>query len=169
MRWTRRSDTALGGQRRDRGTSLVEVLIAVVLLGGAVTGTLTAVRSATFASALQRDHATAHAWLQSAADALYARDKVLCDPGAADQGRAAVTAAYAATVRLVPNPEGWAESQIGIIDVGFWNAVPLANGVTRFAFGDVCHETIGLGLQMIEIEVRSPSGRILEQVEIVKS
>lgn len=154
---------------RDVGVSLIEVLLAVVLMGTVVTGTLTALRSAVSASSVQRDHATAHAWLQSAADALYATDKVSCDPLAPDHGASNTSAAYEALVRSVTNPERWEATQIRVADVAFWNAIPIGNGRTAYTFGALCHETLGLGLQLVEIEVRSPSGRILEQVQIVKS
>src|SRR5215216_2744948 len=55
----------------DAGTSLVEILVCVVLMGMVVTAILATLRTSVSASSLNRDHANAHAWLQSASDVLY--------------------------------------------------------------------------------------------------
>lgn len=118
--------------------------------------------------ALQRDHARAHAWLQSASDILYAAPKTPCDGTLPDAGEATVRAAYDAVVDAVPNPPEWRDWQIRIVPtVEFWNAANLdADPDVEYFFGNTCDPS--LGLQLIEIEVRAPSGEIIETVEIVK-
>lgn len=48
---------------RDLGTTFIEILVAIVLLGMTVVATLVALSSTLVATALDRDHANAHAWL----------------------------------------------------------------------------------------------------------
>ena len=149
---------------------MLEAVLSIALTGLLVTGTLTLMNSTILASTLQRDHANAHAWLQSASDRLYSTDKLSCDPSAPGAGESAVRAAYDLTIDAVPNPSGWTDSQIRIVPpVEFWNAAD-ANGdaTAEFFFGSECHDGDGLSLQRIELEVVSPSGAIIETVEIVK-
>lgn len=154
----------------DAGFSLVEAVLSIALLGLLATGTMTLMFSGLKAGTLQRDHANAHAWLQSAADRIYAIDKEPCNAADADHGESAVRAVYDAAVDAVPNPEGWTDSQIRVVPpVEFWNAVD-ANGdqISEFSFGADCQDSQGLTLQRIELEVVSTSGVIIEAVEIVK-
>jgi prepilin-type N-terminal cleavage/methylation domain-containing protein len=154
-------------QRRD-GFTIVECLIAIVLLGGVIAGTLAALRASTVGGSIQRDHARAHAWLQSASDILYAADKVNCNTADADAGEAKVRAAYDVIIRSVPNPPEWAEWQLRFVrGVQFWNSANTdADPDIEFFFGANCDPS--LGLQLIELEVRSPNGNIIETVELVK-
>ena len=62
------------GTRRDRGFTLIEIVIGVALMGLVVGGTMTLLGTTIRASRLDRDHSNAHAWLQTASDMLYARD-----------------------------------------------------------------------------------------------
>jgi len=65
---------------RDRGVSMIEILFAIVLMGLVMGAILTTLRVTIMASATDRDHANAHAWLQTSADVLYARTLVPCAP-----------------------------------------------------------------------------------------
>jgi len=149
--------------------TLIEILVAVVLIGTVVVATLGALRISILGGTVHRDHANAHAWLQSASDVLYAREKVDCSSTDPDGGRAAILTQYQPTVDVVPNPETWTNSQIKLIDIQFWNATDTDNdGIVEYRFGNVCQATINLSLQRITLEVRSPNGRIIEQVELIK-
>jgi prepilin-type N-terminal cleavage/methylation domain-containing protein len=155
--------------RRDSGFSLIEILIAVVLLGGVIAGTMAALRATTMSGALHRDHSRAHQWLQSASDILYAQDKEACDASEADKGEQRIRDAYNLVVDdEVQNPTGWADWQIEVIEpVKFWNAGNLdADPDPEFFFGSDCDPS--LQLQLVTLEVRAQSGRIIERVEIVK-
>lgn len=155
--------------RRDRGGSLIEILIAIVLLGGVVGGTLAMLRTTILSGAVQRDHTKAHAWLQSSSDVLYSTPKTNCDPLETDSANENdVRAAYDVIVKYTPNPEDWADWQIRVVEpVLFWNSGQIdADPDVDFYFGSDCDSS--LGLQLIELEVRAPSGRIIESVEIVK-
>ena len=125
-------------------------------------------RTTILSGAAQRDHTKAHAWLQSSSDVLYASAKINCVPTETDiKNEQDVTAAYNVIVKYTPNPEDWADWQINVVKVLFWNAGQVdADPDVDFYFGPDCDPS--LGLQLIELEVRAPSGRIIEQVEIVK-
>lgn len=56
--------------RRDSGATLIEILVSIVLIGTAVVATLGALRISMVGGTIHRDHANAHAWLQSASDVL---------------------------------------------------------------------------------------------------
>ncbi len=168
---TRDDPTAVPRQRDDydQGISLIEILVAIVLIGTVVVATLGALRISILGGTVHRDHANAHAWLQSASDVLYAREKVDCSTTDPDGGKVAILAQYQPTVDIVPNPETWTNSQIRLIDVQFWNATDTdSDGIVEYRFGTVCQDTINLSLQRITLEVRSPNGRIIEQVELIK-
>ena len=153
----------------DSGFSLVEILVSIVLIGTAVVATLGALQISILGGTIHRDHANAHAWLQSASDVLYASDKVDCDTLAADGGKAVILAAYEPIVNAVVNPETWADSQIAITELEFWMATDTnSDGIVEYRFGTTCQDSIHLGLQRLTLEVRSPNGRIIEQVEIIK-
>lgn len=153
---------------RDRGLTLVEIVIAIVLIGGVIAGSMAALRASTIASTIHRDHSNGHAWLQTASDILYASPKVGCDAALADNGEAAVRAAYNTVVDNVPHPQGWEDWQIRILPpVQFWNAGNLdADPDVEYYFGSDCDPS--LSLQLVEIEVRNTDGNIIETVEIVK-
>lgn len=151
------------------GFTLVEVLVSIALIGTAVVATLAALQISILGGTIHRDHANAHAWLQSASDVLYASSKVDCDTLAADGGRAVLIAAYQPIVDGVANPETWADSQITITDLEFWMATDTdSDGIVEYRFGATCQDSINLGLQRITLEVRSPNGRIIEEVELIK-
>jgi hypothetical protein len=157
-----------GGRTRDIGVTLIELILAVVLMGGIVAGTMATLRATVISGTVHRDHSNAHGWLQSASDILYAAPKVACDGSLPDNGEAAVRTAYEAVVDGVPNPQDWKDWQIRVVTpVQFWNAANLdADPDIEYYFGSDCDPS--LGLQLIEIEVRSTNGRIIETVEIVK-
>jgi hypothetical protein len=154
----RQADPGLVRSRRDSGVSFIEILVAVVLLGTVVIGTLAGLRATILASTLDRDHANAHAWLQSAADLLYGEDRVDCGTQAASN-LTAVKAAYQAIAQTAFNPEGWPVSNIEVYEVEFWN------GTT---YGDTCYDDLGINLQLVKIRARDNDDRIIETVELVK-
>lgn len=144
----------------DRGSSLVEVLISIVLIGTTSVAGLVALRTSTISSATNRDHVNAHAWLQSASDVLYGAPRQDCGSPTAPT-EAAVRAAYLDIVRGTSNPQGWPAANIEIVaPVKFWDG--------QSTYQSTCYDDLGVNLQLIKIQVRAPSGKILESVEIVK-
>ena len=154
--------------RRDTGFTLIEVLIAIVLLGGVIAGTMATLQATTLSGEIHRDHSRAHAWLQSASDVLYAAPKVQCNMTDADKGELTVRTTYDAIIDAAPKPAEWSAWQIKVVPkVKFWNSANLdTDPDLEYFFGSDCDPS--LQLQLIEIQVASPSGRIIESVEIVK-
>ncbi len=139
--------------------SLIEILIAVVLLGLGVTAMLGTLMVTIQASATERDHANAHAWLQTASDALYRLERKQCgvDGQVADQE--GVRTFYEDQIReLATNPEGWPKANLEVVGpVLFWDGEVYQN---------ICYyET---GLQLITIRVRNLNSEIVETVQVVK-
>lgn len=153
----------------DTGSSLLEVLIAVVLLGLSIAGTLTMLSTTINATALDRDHANAHAWLQTAADVLYARDNEECltapTASLADQEADIdrIKGLYETTIEQTNNPEGWPAENIDIVELQLWHSkvdAPTEGWGTQCTGGDA-------SLQRLVIEVRSETDEIIEQVEVI--
>jgi hypothetical protein len=160
-----------GRPDRDSGLSLVEILVAVVLLGTAVLATLTALRGTIIGTETERDHAKAYQWLQSAVGVLKASDRVGCDLGPADvgytTGEEKVRLTYQQTIRDgVVNPVGWADYQLRIVGpVEVWDGTQYWDPAVA---PQPCYDDAGFKLQLIKIEVTSPSGKIIEDLQLVK-
>ena len=146
---------------RDRGISLVEILVSIVLLGTAITALLTTLRVTIDASALDRDHANAHAWLQTAADVLYGEPREDCGTQTASK-QDDVWKVYDAIVKSTheSNPEGWPAANIEVVEpVLFWDGEQ---------YQLTCYDNEGITLQLITIQVRNTDDRIIETVQVVK-
>ena len=147
------------GGGRDRGVSLIEILISVVLLGLSVAAMLSTLGITIHASATERDHANAHAWLQTASDVLYRLPREDCGTEGAVANEGAIRATYQTQIRdLATNPEEWPEGNITVMQpVLFWNGT---------IYQEICyHET---GLQLITIQVENLNNEIVETVQVVK-
>lgn len=155
-------------QRRDAGATLVEILVAVVLLGTVVVATLGALQASVVGTRTERDHARAHQWLQSATGVLQATDRVSCQDAGGDPGELVMRQAYQAVLQNeVESPTGWQEWQITIIPpirvwdgTRYWDPYDAATPAT-------CFEP-QYQLQLITIRVVSPDGRIIETRQVVK-
>ena len=146
---------------RDRGISLVEILVSIVLLGTAITAMLTTLRVTIDASALDRDHANAHAWLQTAADVLYGEPREDCGSQSASL-QSDVHARYNQIVKdtFMSNPEGWSANHIQVVyPVLFWDGEQ---------YQLTCYDDQGINLQLITIQVTNEDNRIIETVQVVK-
>jgi len=153
---------------RDGGVTFIELLISIVLLGTVIAGTLTTLSVTISASATDRDHANAHAWLQTAADVLYARELVPCDP-LLPPGTdiPVIVAEYESTIQQTENPEAWTDTNIKIFDLQFWHVdMDPVTKLTDEGWGIKC-DSEDTNLQRIGIEVRSEDGEIVEQVEVI--
>ncbi len=152
--------TREGPAARDEGMSLVEVMVAIVLTGTlAVTG-MVCLRASIVASATDRDHANAHAWLQTASDVIYGAERVDCGTPLSTDAEA-VAVAYEVIARGTSNPQGWPAGKISVVrPVKFWDGTS--------TYQSTCYDDSGINLQLIQLQVRAPDGRIVESVEIVK-
>jgi len=145
---------------RDSGASLIEILISIVLLGMSIAAMLGTLQVTIGASATERDHANAHAWLQTASDVLYRLAREDCGTEGATANEAAIRSSYQNQIRALAdkNPEGWPVDKITVLQpVLFWDGTIYQN---------ICyHET---GLQLITIQVENMNDEIVETVQVVK-
>lgn len=144
----------------DRGSGLIEILVAVVLLGLGAAGTLTALTVAIRGSGQAARLSSARRWLISAADyvASDAVPRVACT-----SGEPAVRSAYQSAAQSVSSarPAGWSASSITVdAAVLFWNGT---------SYGTTCYESSGLRLQLITLRATSPTGGQTETLTLVKS
>lgn len=145
---------------RDCGQSLVEVLIAVVLTGTLAVAGMITLRASIVGSRLDRDHANAQAWLQSASDVLYGAARADCGTEALSDAEN-VAKAYDLIIRTTPNPRNWDPNLIEVVrPVVFWDG--------EDEYQSTCYDDSGINLQLITIQVSAPDGRIVESVQIVK-
>ena len=149
--------------------SLIEIMVSLVLLGTLVSATLVGLSTTINASALDRDHANAHAWLQSAADMLYAREIIICgtyDPLDQVNDLALIADQYDQTIKQTENPEGWPDSSIEVIGLEWWSIDIAADGLGTEAWGSQC-DAGDTNLQKVALRVSAEDGRIVEEVEVI--
>lgn len=143
----------------DAGTTLIEILMAVILVGISFVALLAGLSTVALGSDIHRQQADAEVVLTSAAEHLKAPE-VPHQPCANEND-----AVYLAAVRSATVPPGWdPTSTIDITSVLYWDGstfVPTP-----------CYDTVAFGnlltLQEITIEVRSPDGRAEESITIVR-
>lgn len=149
------------GRDADRGFSLVEIVVAIALLGLATTGTIATLWTTVRASTVHRDVTNAQVWLQGAADALQAKPREDCDDvGAVGEAEPRIRSIYQSYVRAVPNPDRWPATAISIAGpVLFWDGDQ---------YQAVCHDNDGINLQLVTIRVVDPSDAIVRTLQVVK-
>lgn len=143
----------------ERGSSLVEVLIALAILGISAAALLGGISTLAITSSAHSNQARAETVLTSAAERLR-------DAGVAHEKCALATEpTYLAAVRLATVPSGWtASSAVSIEEVRYWDGSTF--GAT--CYDDAAHEFL-LTLQLVTIRVMSPDGRTVETVSVVKA
>jgi type II secretory pathway pseudopilin PulG len=150
------------GVERDSGVTLIEILISIVLLGLVVGAMLTTLAVTVNASAMERDHANAHAWLQTASDVLYGLERHDCGTILAGQ-EAVVREFYETEIKdpdVASNPEGWPTDNIEIVEpILFWDGD---------VYQETCYDDQNINLQLITIRVRNLDNQIVETVQVVK-
>lgn len=154
--------------RRDAGVSLIEVLVAIVLLGMVVTTILVSLRASTKASAIDRDHAIAFSWLQAASDEIYRGSRVPCDV-ATDP-----IATYTSYAQAATRPPRWVSSpaHIEVTEVEYLGrTTPDADFEwdASFCFEGVGFEDSPLYTQRVTIQATSPDGDLVKTLQMVKN
>ena len=173
MRWRRHDHGGRDPAKvRDAGASLIEILVSVVLLGTVVVGVLGALQISIVGTRIERDHAKAYQWLQSAQGVLQASERVGCayDPAVDTEyadGEEKMRLQYQAVVRQdVVNPPGWEDRQLTVLPpVRVWD------GSQYWAPNEApkpCFEEDGYFLQLITLQVTNPAGDIIETIQVVK-
>jgi prepilin-type N-terminal cleavage/methylation domain-containing protein len=142
----------------ERGFSLAEVLIAIIIVSVGFAAILTAMTTSITVSDLHRKQATADALVRSAAEAL----KDTSSTDAAAYVPCATPASYAAA--LPPAPAGYS---VSISSVTYWQiADPMAVPATQGAFQTTCSPD--RGLELITVVAASSDGKAVEQIQLMK-
>lgn len=161
-----RRERARGVTAPDRGATFVELLVAIVLLGTVVVGTLAGLRAAVIASTIDEDQSRAYAWLQSAADALERVPYIVCTP----TNNAAIVAAYQATVDGAARPSEWTAPSGATLVVVSVTYLSRTGGVeswgTDCAAGDPDSPVYP---QLVTLRATTPDGAAISTLEVVKS
>jgi len=160
-------------RRHDGGSTFVEILVTIALLGTSIVAVMGSLQALIIVSAVNSDQARVEAVLVSASDRLRAAHYIPCPDLDGDYGH--LSAAAASTV-------GWDASQVDIIDIKYWDSS--AGGATNEADGgwsdsnslvtaSGCQSDISLTtsrtLQKLQIQVSSPDGSTVREIEVVKS
>ena len=142
----------------DSGLSLVEILVAVVLIGVAGVATLGAMAATARGSAVNKSATSGVLWLQSAEDFLATAPFSACVVGNETQ----VGVDYLnqlASASAPPSSQGWAQSQLTLVQpVLFWNGSQ---------FTTTCNTTYQI--QQVTLKVKDPSSAFSSTIVMVKS
>ena len=152
--------------RGEAGFSFIEILVSIVLLGTVVLTTLVAVRATIIATRVERDHAKAQQWLQSAVQVIEDESFGDCRVGNIPQSQTDTITLYQDRVNGSAQPPfGWSGTQLRIVPpLDVWNG----SAWIAYTAATDCYDDYGLKLQRITVEARSPAGEILETVQVVK-
>ena len=127
----------------ERGVTLIEILIAILVLGMVGIGVVGLLRSVVNASRVNRASAQDQSWLASASAFI---SDVSVDPPSCDSGPTAAKANYQSVVDAGFTRSG-VPGQVQVTSVAFWNGT---------AFVATC--TPGVRLQQIVLTVNSETG-----------
>jgi len=145
----------VGVSRRDHGLSLIEVVVAVALLGIAVVAILSAYATLIVSGDRVRKHGDVSTVLSAAADAVV-------DPARNPYVPCATPSSYVPTQGIVL-PVGLPASQVAVTDVRYWNGQTFASGP--------CYD-VSVGslarLQQITLMVHSADNRVSEELTVLK-
>ena len=163
--------------RPDRGATFIELLIAIVLLGTVGLAVLVTFRVTIIGTRLERDHARALQWLQSAGAVVQQMPRESCKLGPSDTayatGEQKVRERYQWAIQnLVENPPEWEPDQLTVVaPVQVWNGKIFHDPATPPPppDGADCYDGLGKTLQLVKIQVEDPAGDIIESIEVVKS
>jgi Tfp pilus assembly protein PilV len=163
-------------EMRDRGVSLIEIIVAVTLMTTVVIAVLSAVGVTVKATSYERDHAKAQQWLQAAIGVIEAVDFQSCDPAVitgANVQQAYQKAVTSGTVDTngdgkVTADDGaqrpWEYEGVLTVEVPkVWNG----SKYVPFDSQTVCYDQQRLRQQLVRMVVNHPNG-VEESVEMIK-
>jgi prepilin-type N-terminal cleavage/methylation domain-containing protein len=141
-------------ERGDDGVTLIEVLVAVTLLGLAATTVLVAFMTLSTTSSRHRDLADVQSVLASAGE-------IVAAPSTARVACANAPSSYQAAARTVRLPAAWTPSVVTVTAVQSWDG-------TAFGPCSTANESAGFNLQKISLSVTSPNQRVTQVLEVYK-
>jgi Tfp pilus assembly protein PilV len=157
--------------RADSGTSFIELLVAVVLLGITIVAVLTAVRATVIGTTLERDHSKAQQWLQSAVGII--ENEAFADCNTVILDGPAIQQVYQTAIDYVPATESGAKPPFNFVGATITVQIPDVWDGNQFVLfseqGLLCFDNKLLRQQRIQIDVTSPNGKVIESVQVVKS
>lgn len=143
-----------------------------MLMGVGVTAVLASVRTTLEASDIDRNHAIAYEWLQSASDEIYRRDRLPCDT----YSHGAIIAAYDASARSVERPPGWDAASGASIQVEQVEYLGRADQADDFVWdssycfeGGTEYADSPLYTQRVTLRAYSPNAEFTRTLQMVKS
>jgi Tfp pilus assembly protein PilV len=154
-------------RRTDEGLTLVEVLIALTILGFAVVTIVGAFAANQRLSQSQRDTTNLQTMLESAAARVNAEPWVSCLDATANPEAAYRLAAQAIPADQIPErwtASGWLPTTNVTLSLKFWS---LNNGFTTTCVETASPPNIAARLQLATITISSPAGRS-ESIEVIK-
>jgi prepilin-type N-terminal cleavage/methylation domain-containing protein len=157
-----------GGFPDDSGFTMIEMLVTIVLMGMTVVAVLVGVQTTIHATVIDREHAIAFAWLQSASDEIYRTARVPCTDGLPK-----AIADYDTAAKKADVPSAWsATATIAVTNVEYLGKVGIDDDFEwspAFCFEGVGYETSPLYTQRVTIQVTSPDVGIVKTIQMVKS
>ena len=153
----------------DEGFTLVEILVTIVLMGTTMVAVLLSLQTTIKATVVDRDHATAFAWLQAASDEIYRVPRIPCT-----QGQAAAITTYDVAAKSVDRPPAWVDepATIRVTTVEYLGKVnpdAVFEWDAAHCFEGVGFETSKLYTQRVTIQVTSSNGELVTTLQMVKS
>jgi Tfp pilus assembly protein PilV len=156
--------------RDERGTTFVEILVAMVIMATVVIAIIAGIGATTASSGTHRRQAEAQTILKAAVERLRSNDEVAYRNCALE-----TEATYLAAARVVSLPStAFATSGITIDDVQYWNggssspefdtAVASCQDTVADANGNFIYR-----LQLIKLKVQSTNGQVSETLSFIKA
>jgi prepilin-type N-terminal cleavage/methylation domain-containing protein len=151
-------------RRNDGGYTLIEMLVAIVLMGTIVLSIMGGMWAVVRASRQNDERAKVQAVLGAAGDGISNYRYIACPE--VDEGYEQFGQKAAASV-------GWPLESVSIIDYQYWNPETDSWADSNSIQGSECNENVGLTtsktLQKLTIRATSPSGGYSGTIDIVKS
>jgi prepilin-type N-terminal cleavage/methylation domain-containing protein len=141
-------------ERGDDGVTLIEVLIAVTLLGLAATTVLVAFATLSTTSTRHRDLADVQSVLASAGE-------IVASPSTSRVACVSAPSSYQAAARTVKLPAAWTSSVVTVSAVQSWDG-------TSFSACSAVNEAAGFNLQKVTLSVTSPNQRVTQVLDVYK-
>lgn len=152
------------GEPADRGYTLVEMLVAIMLMGSIVLAIMGGMWAVVRASSQNDQRAKVGAVLGAAGDGISNYRYIACPE--VDEGYEQFGQKAAASV-------GWPLESVEIVDYQYWNPETGSWDQNNSIQGDDCNPSVGLStsktLQKLTIVATSPGGGYSATIDIVKS